>query len=604
MQSPKFGAKRRDLEKIVDVPTLKWTWKKKVREAARRQTVPDAIDHLDFHCRLDARCTALAEEVCSGTYRPLEPARFLSEKSKGLCRQIVQVDVEDALVIQVLSDALWLDIKNKAPSNNAYYAPQDHGFSKKKDQGEYKYGPIQAWLNFQKAILGFSRTRKYIVITDIANFYDGICHSDLRSILADLSLQREHALDLLIFALSNMIWQPDYGPYRGTGLPQGDLDAPRLLAHSILFEVDALFASNKTIDYARYMDDIDFGVDSISAAKLVLRDLDLALQTRGLRLNSGKTQIFAQSEAARYYRIRDNALIDSLTVRIDSAIAGGKDLDRERRLLSWILRRGVLGGAFVGGNGEKILKRCLALANKAMAPIDDDVLSAIFRSWPASRQLALRWWKHSKSPVDHLYVIRDFLNSGELVDEVSLIDIAVAIVSAPLPKSPTTDALIDEIVSGLNDRKSWKFFAKLWIWSKYGTWENIENLIFSRAKLWSTNRCLTRLVAGMFPRFIATPKFDAFQNGVRRAGGVGTNDVLDFHSQLIASPKALNGIINFMVAQHSSEPSGISHSKFLMLISALNQTGLPASVEKKLRAKHAKALATPYYDALVPSFPR
>ena len=125
------------------------------------------------------------------------------------------------------------------------------------------------------------------MVTDIANYYDFISYEHLRNILADLSLAKEHALDLLIYSLSCMLWQPDYMPRVPVGLPQMNLDAPRLLAHCFLFEIDKFLDSVSAADFARFMDDIDIGVDSISEARDILKNLDLALQTRQVRLNSG-----------------------------------------------------------------------------------------------------------------------------------------------------------------------------------------------------------------------------------------------------------------------------------------------------------------------------
>jgi len=84
------------------------------------------------------------------------------------------------------------------------------------------------------------------------------------------------------------------------------------LAHSFLFEIDELLALRSKIDFARYMDDIDIGVDSISEAKEILRDLDLALQTRQIRLNSGKTKILTEVQAVEHFKIRENLLLDKL----------------------------------------------------------------------------------------------------------------------------------------------------------------------------------------------------------------------------------------------------------------------------------------------------
>jgi hypothetical protein len=130
MHSPKFPLKAKNLKDVINVARLKFTWKNKVREAMRRQSIPDPVENLDFHTRIDAACRTIEGEVLSAAYIPNTPTRLLSEKSKGLCRQIVIPSVKDALVLQTLSDALWAEIRVKAPTNKSFYAPGDHQFSK------------------------------------------------------------------------------------------------------------------------------------------------------------------------------------------------------------------------------------------------------------------------------------------------------------------------------------------------------------------------------------------------------------------------------------------------------------------------------------------
>src|SRR5215472_462148 len=119
MKSPKFGSKSKDLAEIINTSRLKSRWRK-VRDALRLQPVPDPIEHLDSHISLDAMCSSIEAEVCSNSYIPRPPMRFLMEKSKGLCRQLVIPSARDALVLQTLSDALWVELKEKAPSDNAF----------------------------------------------------------------------------------------------------------------------------------------------------------------------------------------------------------------------------------------------------------------------------------------------------------------------------------------------------------------------------------------------------------------------------------------------------------------------------------------------------
>src|SRR5271169_4211712 len=123
--------------------------------------------------------------------------------------------------------------------------------------GKDRYGTFASWLNFQRELFSFSRTRAFIVVTDIANYYDSISYVHLRNVIAPISGVEECVLDMLIYVLSSLLWQPDYMPAVEIGLPQINLDAPRLLAHCFLYELDAYLDSDKNRDFVRFMDDID-----------------------------------------------------------------------------------------------------------------------------------------------------------------------------------------------------------------------------------------------------------------------------------------------------------------------------------------------------------
>jgi hypothetical protein len=62
MHSPKFPLKAKDLKDVINVSRLKATWKNKVREAMRRQPIPDPLENLDFHTRIDAICLTIEGE--------------------------------------------------------------------------------------------------------------------------------------------------------------------------------------------------------------------------------------------------------------------------------------------------------------------------------------------------------------------------------------------------------------------------------------------------------------------------------------------------------------------------------------------------------------
>jgi hypothetical protein len=600
MHSPKFPLKAKGLKDVVNVARLKSTWKNKVREDMRRQAIPDPLENLDFHTRLDAICTTIEAEILSAAYIPDTPIRLLSEKSKGLCRQIVIPSVKDALVLQTLSDALWAEIRAKAPTKKSFYAPGDHQFTKFVKGHSFEYGSINAWLAFQESIFGFAKSKKYIVVTDIANYYDSISYDHLRNILADLSLAREHALDLLIYTLSCMLWQPDYMPRVPVGLPQSNLDAPRLLAHSFLFEIDEFLSNTKGIDFARYMDDMDIGVDSIADARAVLRDLDLALQTRQIRLNSGKTKILTETEARSHFKIRENLLLDKLADRIETKKTKGHALDNERRKVVLAIKAGMRRGAFLSGNGEKIFKRLINFARIVHADIGDDLFYLLLRDWPGLRQATLSWWQHRVAPEVKLPLIAKLFVEGGLVDDATKMDATIAIVAARLPKNKIVADQLAVVIENLDQKSLWGLYAKIWLLSKYGTADELMNLVEATVSLWVTQHQLSRLVAGLFPRFSGTGHHFKFEAIIRRAGNASSMSVMQFYFSLATGTSGYSGIKNFVLAKNTSLPNAISHAKFLMFLALINNTDIAPTAVANLKKVHSVALTDEYYAVLIP----
>ena len=364
MFSPRFGARKGQIKKVVNAGRLTHTWKRHIRSKLRKQFISDPIEFMDFHIDLKSRCQQIEQQVLNGKYTPRHSPRILVEKSKGLCRQLVLIGVEDALILQCLSDSFFEDLKASQPSTNAFYEPDRHNAFDNSLFSSPTYGGFHAWLAFQQRIFSFSREREYIVITDIANYYDSISYEHLRNLVASKIQVREPLIDMLIFTLSGLLWQPDYAPRVTVGLPQIDIDAPRVLAHAFLYELDKFISQNSNLDYVRYMDDIDIGVDSIADAKIILRDIDLTLQTRQIRLNSGKTKILHKTEAIRHFQIHANVFLNNLENRVQKRIDRGEKIERECQFIKSALVHRYRHKRFDEGNGEKILKRMLSAAEK------------------------------------------------------------------------------------------------------------------------------------------------------------------------------------------------------------------------------------------------
>ena len=474
------------------------------------------------------------------------------------------------------------------------YAPDDHHFSKIIKGHSADYGPVAVWLAFQQTIFGFTERKKFTVVTDIANYYDFISYDHLRSVLSDLSLAREHSLDLLIYTLSHMLWQPDYMPRVQIGLPQIHLDGARLLAHAFLFEIDRFLVSNSRIEYARYMDDIDIGVDTVVEAKAVIRDLDLSLQTRQLRLNSGKTKILNEKEARRHFRIRENMYLDKFESIIDDKLTLGEDISKDKELLAKAIFRGLSQRRFYDGNGEKILKRIINYSRQYKSVVDSGSFVEILRNWPGCRKITLLWWHESEAPDKQLQLLKEFIEGGHVIDHVTCIDVAVSIVSARLPFLAPITTLLQEICAAIDVNSKWGFFAVVWILSKYGTEDQLFGIIDRGEAVWSTNEHLSRTAASVYPRFIGKAHERPFLGMIRRAN-LWARSALQFQIGLSSTVDGVTSVKKFVGATNPSLPNRITHSKFLMLLGALKNPKVAPNLTASLRTIHAQALSDPHY---------
>lgn len=464
MKSPRFAIRARRLERILKPERLEATWKSKVRIAMRSQYLCDPIEHFDFHVNVGIECKKLSESIMKGEYIPRGSCRVLSEKSKGLCRQIVVPSHRDALVLQCLSDAMYRDIKGKAPTDKAFFEPKDHSFN---NSSKSEYGTFASWVNFQKEIFKFSQTRKYIVVTDIANYYDSISYVHLRNIISAIDGMEECILDMLVYVLSDLLWQPDYMPRMEIGLPQIDLDAPRLLAHCFLYELDEFIALNAAGDFTRFMDDIDVGVDTLNDAKKILRGIDLVLQTRQVRLNGGKTKILTNREALEHFKIWDNLRIDAISNALEFAINSKISLNSVRLSISKYFISGFHSGKFDDGNGEKILKRLMNLAGRAGVNLPLPILSKILMLRPASREVVYNYISRSSITPARVRILSEFVRSGMVVDHAAYLEMINVMVESLVTSRSGVQDKIKEIFDAVKDDDYFGFYAAVWLGSKY-----------------------------------------------------------------------------------------------------------------------------------------
>lgn len=550
---------------------------------------------MDYHVTLGANTDRLAAQMASGSYRPAQPVRLLMEKSKGLCRQIVLPSLDDALVLQRLSDSFFSMIRGKTPTAHAYFEPDNFAFSAK---DRTSYGSFAAWLHFQNKVFEMCNENKFIVTTDIANYYDHIGYDSLRNTISSTVSVSETVLDLLVFSLSSLTWQPDYMPRPEVGLPQIDLDAPRVLGHSFLFDLDRYAKIAAPDRYTRFMDDINFGVTSIAEAKTIVRDVDLILHTRQVRLNSGKTLIFSAKQARRHFRIDDHAAIDAINADLNFRRAVGLPIEPIRQKTESLITLKARSGDFDDGHGEKILKRLLTLARQTSGTVHRALLLDILRRRPSCREAVMAYLSTRPLDLKTATAFEEFISDPTLVDDVPFLIAPSAIVEMSAGSRIALQSTLDRIAQLLADRGVWGIYGSIWLLSKYGSADQLLDLFGGKRLDWFSDPTLGRLVGGTASRFVDLPQYDRLVSLIGASGNAMAASALRFHSQIARQPRIVSSLQRYLLAPNPSKSSGIAHEKFLLMMSVFKSPSSSESLKRSLIHKHVAVWRDAYYRQL------
>src|SRR5262249_33680173 len=150
----------------------------------------------------------------------------------------------------------------------------------------------------------------------------------------------------------------------------------------------------------------------------------LSLQTRQVRLNSGKTKILNEVEARKHFKIRENRFLNAFELRLADKESRSVGLKHERAFLAYAIPWGLRVGCFATGNGEKILKRSIHYARLLNSSIQPNEVARMFLDWPGSRETILRWCATSDDPNSYFKVLNTLLSGGETIDDLAIVQIA------------------------------------------------------------------------------------------------------------------------------------------------------------------------------------
>ncbi len=391
---------------------------------------------------------------------------------------------------------------------------------------------------------------------------------------------------------------PDYLPFSGSGLPQVNFDAPRLLAHAFLFEIDRFLDKRTGGHFLRWVDDITIAVHSVEEAKSILRDLDELLMTRGLRLNSGKTTILNPSEARRYLWQNENNFLTVFENRAKRLVNEGKSVKVEKIRLRKRFRKFEISAKV--GHWDKVLKRYFT----AFSIVRDSFLQGRFKkiieNTAEVRPSAFRYYSDLGPTHPRLEHIRDFLTGNHAIDDVSVFRAAQVLVEWRVGRKTKLASVIRNlgIVLGTQpyvERSPVYFIAALWMLGKYGDQNHLVKLIFSNERTWTVSAYLSRQVAGVSPRLMGHGK--SLQKITQTFQNHGQMDAMNVMLNLrsLRREKKIDAALSSYVL-HGSKPIRVYPlQKAIMAVTVLKSDHIKLTDRKILKAKLLNRIIDPVY---------
>lgn len=594
VNTPRLNDRILTFEECFKTSKMETAWKKYVKEGMRGQALLDLHDYFDFHRRKTQILSSISSQIKEGMYRPKLHYEIIVEKKFGVSRHQLIPSPEDAVVLQSIVESISPIINNAQPSDRAYYSRSHASPKSEADIDEtFPYAWWELWPEFQEKIYEFTKTFDYVVISDISNYFDNIIFRQLRNVLASYGRIDETLLDFLFYMIEAFVWRPDYLPLSGMSLPQLNYDAPRLLGHSFLFEIDKYLHEKTNGNFVRWMDDIDFGVDHVHEAKQILRGLDELLLTRGIRLNMGKTKVLSMTEAEDYFLPNENRFITIISKRVKRKIESGNSIDAEKTMIrkrfkSFYKKQKV-------GRWDKILGRYFSLSaitkDKFLRKFVPDILS----NQPGLRNQILRYYKNlgpGKTSFQHL---ADFLESQDCFDDPSIFGVAKVLVDWKITPGHSLRREIVNLAQATAARSATNFIASLWMLLKYGSSQEVANHINNYSNVWKNSSFLSRQVAASLAKIKSLPsEYNSYRRKISNAGQLEALRVLENLDDL-CSPQPLNSAEKLYILHGQNDYEVYPLQKYLIAYAILSHETLDVTYRQDLRNELVTRINDPIY---------
>src|SRR6266704_2891960 len=324
--------------------TSLWGAWKELRTEIRHSSVRDIIDFLDYDVDPSIWITRLLGQIKAGAYEPDAPLRFTLAKSGGFKRRLTLPTVPDIVLFRAIANFVQKKAQRQQQPH-VYYrrvdlqravqaAKQSAGRNLSGFASIYRFTSkksFQNWREYEqyRKQLILRKVHRFIVISDITNFFDSVLHSEVSNALRNFPIPTR-LIGLLFFLLERLAIRADYSDSPRIGLPVDEFECSRTIAYLVLFPHDRTMAYlvGKHA-YVRWMDDQAIGANSRSEGLRIVAAMGTSLANLYLTPNAKKTKVLSLKKAKLHFHLQANAQLDALEQMIATHVKPRRRLVRQ-----------------------------------------------------------------------------------------------------------------------------------------------------------------------------------------------------------------------------------------------------------------------------------
>jgi hypothetical protein len=185
--------------------------------------------------------------------------------------------------------------------------------------------------------------------------------------------------------------------------------------------------------------------------------------------------------------------------------------------------------------------------------------------------------------------------SGHLVDDAALVDLANNLVETAVTSTSGRHESIQRVIMACNAEDYFGLYCRLWLQSKYDEPTGLLSTITRAGEAWVSHERLGRIIGSFVPIFRPTPLWSEYVSMLSESRNHGARDAYRFHTRLESELPAFKSMFEALSHPNPSRGTGITHAKFLCLLSAIQNPRAPAAQIDTLKVKNAAAWRDIYY---------